>query len=173
MNAPLKKSHAGGFSLLELVIVVAMVGIISGFAIVSFVRGNRTVDRTKTAVELANHLQKARIDSMRRKVRDVNQMAQVRVFNRRFYSIAIDGDNDGQLDIPLVMSLPEEPGVEINGPFPKNYIFDELGWTVDSQNQRVTPPPMIVGNGAGASAIKFSDDGTIVIVPAVKATAAK
>ena len=110
---------------------------------------------------------------MRRNARDINQMAQVRVFNRRFYSIAIDGDNDGQLDVPLVISLPEEPGVEISGPFPKNYIFDELGQTVDGQNQRMTPPPMIVGNGSGASAIKFSDDGKIVVVPALKATAAR
>lgn len=169
MNAPLKKLHAGGFSLLELVIVVAMVGIISGFAIVSFVRAGRTGDRTKTAVELANHLQQARADSMRRNAKDPNQMAQVKVFNRRFYSIAIDGDNDGQLDIPLVMSLPERPGMEISGPFPKTYIFDWLGQTVDSQNQRVTPPPMVVGNGDGASAIKFEIDGKIVVVPAVKA----
>jgi type II secretory pathway pseudopilin PulG len=171
MNAPLKQRSIpseAGLSLLELVIVVAMVGIISGFAIVSFVRASRTVDRTKTAVELANYLKQARVDSMRRNAKDPSQMAQVKVFNRRFYSIAIDGDNDGQLDIPLVMSLPEGPGMEISGPFPKTYIFDWLGQTVDSQNQRVTPPPMVVGNGAGASAIKFEIDGKIVVVPAVK-----
>ncbi len=173
MNAPLKQKNIrndAGLSLLELVIVVAMVGVISGFAVVSFVRAGRTVDRTRTAVELANYLKQARVDSMRRNAKDPNQMAQVKVFNRRFYSIAVDGDHDGQLDIPLVMSLPEEPGVEINGPFPKTYIFDWLGQTVDSQNQRVTPQPMVVGNGAGASAIKFEIDGKIVVVPAMKAT---
>ena len=167
------KQTMRGFSKLELLCVVVMASMVAGFAVVSLVRGSRTGDRTRTAVDLATHLQKARIDSMRRNARDINQMAQVRVFNRRFYSIAIDGDNDGQLDVPLVISLPEEPGVEISGPFPKNYIFDELGQTVDGQNQRVTPPPMIVGNGSGASAIKFSDDGKIVVVPALKATAAR
>lgn len=159
-----------GFSKTELLLVVAMVSAVAGFAVVSLVRGSRTVDRTKTAVDLANYLQKARVDSLRRKPQDVAQMAQVKVFNRRFYSIAIDGDHDGQLDIPLVLSLPEEPGVEINGPFPKTYLFDALGQTVDLQNQRVTPPPMIVGNGSGASAIKFEVDGKIVVVPALKAT---
>lgn len=158
-----------GFSLTEVLLVLAMVSMVAGFAVVSLVRGSRTVDRTRTAVELANYLQKARVDSIRRKPNDVAQMAQVKVFNRRYYSIAVDGDNDGQLDIPLVMSLPEDPGVEINGPFPKTYIFDSLGWTVDSQNQRVTPAPMIVGNGSGASAIKFDIDGKIVVVPALKA----
>jgi len=169
MIVSIEKSRARGFSLLELVIVVAMIGVISGFAIVSFVRASRTVDRTKTAVELANYLKQARVDSMRRNAKDPSQMAQVKVFNRRFYSLAIDGDNDGQLDIPLVMSLPEGPGMEISGPFPKTFIFDWLGQTVDSQNQRVTPPPMVVGNGDGASAIKFEIDGKIVVVPAVKA----
>jgi type II secretory pathway pseudopilin PulG len=164
------KQNMRGFSKTELLLVAAMASVLAGFAVVSLVRGSRTVDRTKTAVELANYLQKARIDSIRRKPQDVAQMAQVKVFNRRFYSIAIDGDHDGQLDIPLVMSLPEEPGVEINGPFPKTYTFDPLGQTVDSQNQPVTPPPMIVGNGSGASAIKFETDGKIVVVPAMKAT---
>lgn len=163
------KQNIRGFSKTELLLVGVMVLMVTGFAVASLVRASRTVDRTKTAIELANYLKKARVDSMRRGAVDVNQMAQVRIFNRRFYSIAIDGDNDGQLDIPLVMSLPEDPGVEINGPFPKTYIFDWLGQTVDLQNQRVMPPPMIVGNGAGASAIKFEIDGKIVVVPALKA----
>jgi type II secretory pathway pseudopilin PulG len=165
----ISKPDMRGFSKTELLLVIAMAFVVAGFAVVSLVRGSRTADRTRTAVELANYLKQARVDSMRRNVKDPNQMAQVKVFNRRFYSIAIDGDHDGQLDIPLVMTLPEEPGVEINGPFPKTYIFDWLGQTVDSQNQRVTPQPMIVGNGAGASAIKFEIDGKIVVVPAVKA----
>ncbi len=167
------QTNIRGFSKIELLLVVAMISVLAGFVAVSLVRSNRTVDRTKTAVELANYLQKARIDSMRRNARDVSQMAQVRVFNRRFYSIAIDGDQDGQLDIPLVMSLPVEPGVEINGPFPKSYIFDGLGQTVDSQNRRIAPPPMTVGDGAGASAIKFADDGKIIVVPALKVTASR
>lgn len=166
------KQNMRGFAKTELLLVVVMISAVAGFVTVSLVRKSRTVDRTQTAVELANYLIKARVDSMRRVATEPVQMAQVKVFNRRFYSIAIDGDQDGQLDIPLVMSLPEGSAMEINGPFPKTYIFDALGQTVDSQNQRVTPPPMIVGNGAGASAIKFAADGKIVVVPAVKASTA-
>jgi prepilin-type N-terminal cleavage/methylation domain-containing protein len=165
------KQNARGFSLTELLLVVAMVSAIAGFAVVSMVRGNRKVSRTNTAVEIANYLQKARLDSMRRNAKEINQMAQVKVFNRRFYSIAIDGDADGYLDIPLVKSLPEEPGVDINGPFPKTYIFDWQGETVDLQNHRVNPPAMTVTDGSAASAIKFSDDGNIVVVPAAKSPA--
>ena len=171
MKAPLipkKLKNAAGLSAFELLLVIAIVSVIAGFVVVSLVRGNRAAYRTSTAVEIATSLQKARIDSMRRNARDLNQMAQVKIFNRRFYSIAIDGDADGNLDVPLVKSLPEETEVEINGPFPKTYIFNWQGQTVDSQNNRVAPPSVFVGNSSGASAIKFNDDGKVVVVPGVK-----
>lgn len=170
MNAPLKKSHPRGFSLLELLIVVAMISVISGFVLLNYVQGNRTVSRTNAAVELGNNLQKARNDSMRRKPKEVDQMAQVKIFNRRFYSIAIDGDNDGQLDIPLVKSLPEDQGVEIKGPFPKTFIFDWLGQTVDLQSNRIAPQGITVSNSSGVSAVTFSETGKVIVVPAVKAS---
>ena len=169
----LTKQKQSGFSVTELLLVLAMISVIAGFVIVSLVRGNRAAYRTNTAVEIAGHLQRARVDSMRRNAKDPSQMAQVKIFNRRFYSLAIDGDGDGSLDIPLVKSLPEKTGVEINGPFPKTYIFNWQGQTVDSQNNRVAPQPLTVGNSSSASAIKFSEDGKIVVIPAVKLTASR
>jgi type II secretory pathway pseudopilin PulG len=161
------------FSTAELLLVLVMVSVIAGFAVVSLVRANRSALRTNTAVEIANHLKKARLDSMRRGATDVNQMAQVKIFNRRSYSVTIDADNDGYVDVPVNISLPQGAGVEFNGPFPKTYIFDWQGQTVDSQNQRVTPQPMKLGNSSGASAIKFSDGGKITVVPSLKLTAAR
>ncbi|HEV7472947.1 MAG TPA: prepilin-type N-terminal cleavage/methylation domain-containing protein [Pyrinomonadaceae bacterium] len=162
-----------GFSVTEMLLVLAMITVVAGFAVVSMFRANRSVDRSNTAREIAGYLQKARSDSMRRNAKDFDQMAQIRIFNRRFYSIAIDDDHDGNLDIPLVKTLPEQVGVEINGPFPKTYVFNWQGQTVDAQNRPVAPPPLTVGNSAGASAIQFSDDGKITVVPAVKITASR
>jgi prepilin-type N-terminal cleavage/methylation domain-containing protein len=176
VNAPLnnkKLANEAGYSLLEVVIVVAMVSVIIGFALVSFVRAGKSVDRNATAMEIANCLQKARLDSMRRNARDIKQMAQVKIFNRRFYSIAVDGDNDGNLDVPLVKSLPEQLGVEIEGPFPKTYIFDWLGQTVDAQNHRVAPAVIVIGNSGGASAIRFDNEGKVVVGATVKISSSK
>jgi prepilin-type N-terminal cleavage/methylation domain-containing protein len=167
------KQKQSGFSVTELLLVLAMISVVAGFVVVSLVRGNRAAARTNTAVEIAGYLQKARTDSMRRNAKDPGQMAQVKIFNRKFYSLVIDGDGDGNLDIPLVKSLPDQPGIEINGPFPKTYIFNWQGQTVDSQNNQVTPQPLTVGNSSGASAIKFSDEGKIVVLPAVKLTASR
>jgi hypothetical protein len=171
VNAPLSKkefANQAGLSMVELVIVGAMLAVVVGFALVSFVRFGRGVERTSSATEIANWLQKARLDSMKRSVRDVNQMAQVKIFNRRFYSVAIDGDNDGNLDVPLVKSFPESSGVEMEGPFPKTFIFDRLGQTVDMQNQRVSPPVIVIGNSAGANSIRFDKEGKVVIGSGVK-----
>lgn len=172
-NPPLNKQKQRGFSVTELLLVLAMISVVAGFVVFSLARGNRTAFRTDTAIEIAGYLQKARVDSMRRNAKDVNQMAQVKIFNRRFYSIAIDNDADGNLDIPLVKSLPEKAGVEINGPFPKTYIFNWQGQTVDAQNKPVAPAPLTVGSSSGASAIKFSDEGKVVVLPAVKLTASR
>ena len=167
------KQNSRGFSITEVLLVTAMISVIAGFFVVTVLRRNNTSDRTNTAIEIANYLQKARLDSMRRGANDINQMAQVKIFNRRLYSVAVDGDYDGHLDVPLVMSLPEQPGVQIHGPFPKTYIFDGRGQTVDSENHRVALPPMTIGNSSGASAIKLADDGRITVVQAVKPVASK
>lgn len=176
MNEPLTQQRlhsAAGVSTIEILIVVALVCVIVGFICLKLVHGNRTSYRQGTAVDFANYLQKARLDSMRRQVRDINQMAQVKVFNRRSYSIAIDADGDSQLDIPLVMNLPTEQGIEMNGPFPKTFIFDGLGQTVDSLNRRISPEPVTLSNSSGASAVKFSETGDIIVAPAVQLTAPK
>lgn len=162
------RSTQRGFSVTELLIVLAMISVIVGFAVVSIVRGNRAAYSTGTAVEIAGYLQRARVDSMRRGAKDLNQMAQVKIFNHKFYSIAIDGDGDGNLDVPLVKTLPEQTDVEISGPFPKTFIFDWQGQTVDLQNNRVAPPSIVIGNSSTASAVKFGENGKVVVVPGVK-----
>jgi type II secretory pathway pseudopilin PulG len=165
-----KLNNASGVTAIELLIVVAMVGVIVGFVVINLGDGNRTSYRQGATLDFAIYLQKARLDSMQRQVKDINQMAQVKVFNRRFYSIAIDADGDGQLDIPLVMNLTSEQDVEINGPFPKTFIFDALGQPVDSSSRRIAPQPITFSNSSGASAVKFSETGEAIVVPAVKLT---
>lgn len=156
------------FSKLELLTAATMCTIVVGFFVVRFFQGTRTNQRTSSSLELANYLQRARLDSIKRNANDVTQMAQVKMFNRNLYSVAIDADGDNQLDIPLILSLPENQSLQFNGPFPKTYIFNRLGQTVDEDENRVTPLPITLTNDAGMSEIKFSDSGDIVLVPTVK-----
>jgi hypothetical protein len=157
-----------GFSKLELLTVATMCIIVVGFLLVRFVQGSRTNQRTSSSLELATYLQRARLDSIKRNATDVTQMAQVKMFNRNLYSVALDADGDNQLDIPLILSLPENQSLQFNGPFPKTYIFNRLGQTVDESDNRVAPQPITLTNDAGMSEIKFSESGDIVVVPTVK-----
>lgn len=168
MRPHLTFSKKTGFSKLELLTAATMCIIVVGFFVVRFFQGSRTNQRTSSSLELANYLQRARLDSIKRNANDVTQMAQVKMFNRNLYSVAIDADGDNQLDIPLILSLPENQSLQFNGPFPKTYIFNRLGQTVDEDENRVTPLPITLTNDAGMSEIKFSDSGDIVVVPTVK-----
>jgi len=157
-----------GFSRLELLTLATMCIIVVGFFAVRFFKGSRNNQRTSSSLELANYLQRARLDSIKRNANDVTQMAQVKMFNRNLYSVAIDADGDNQLDIPLILSLPENQSLQFNGPFPKTYIFNGLGQTVDEDENRVAPQSITLTNDAGMSEIKFSESGGIVVVPTVK-----
>lgn len=171
MNAPLtqnKFSNEAGISVIELLIVVAMISVVAGFAFFKLMRGPGVEKRANVSQELAAFLEKARADSIRRNAKEIGEMAQVKVFNGRFYSVAIDANGDGNLDIPLVLSLPADLGVEIKGPFPRTFIFDGRGQNVDLQKQPVAFHPVILSDSSGNTAVKLSDDGQAVVMPAVK-----
>jgi len=171
MKAPLTQSklgNAAGASKVELLIVVAIVFVVGGFVFFKLTRGPKVEARASVSREIAGYLEKARSDSMRRKATEINDMAQVKVFNGKFYSVAIDANGDGHLDIPLVMSFPAEQGVEFQGPFPRTFIFDGQGQNVDLNNRPVPFQPLILSDTSGNSAIKLSETGQAVVIPAVK-----
>lgn len=176
MKAPLtcnKLKNDAGVSKVELLIVVAMVSVVAGFVFFQLVRSPKVEARAGVSRDLAGYLEKARSDSMRRNATEINDMAQVKIFNGKFYSVAIDANGDGHLDIPLVMSFPTEQGVEFQGPFPKTFIFDGRGQNVDLNNRPVPFQPLILSDNSGNSAVKLSETGQAVVVPAVKLPASK
>lgn len=73
MNFPKKQTKlnsAAGFSLVELLIVIAIVGILSAVALFSFQRANRSFNLAGATRNLSAYLEKARVDAVRRHVTD-------------------------------------------------------------------------------------------------------
>jgi type II secretory pathway pseudopilin PulG len=174
MNALLthnKFNNAGGISVIELLIVVAMIFVVAGFAFFKLLRSPKLEVRASVSREVAGYLEQARTDSMRRNATAIGEMAQVKIFNGKFYSVAIDANADGHLDIPLVMSFTADQGVEFKGPFPKTFIFDGRGQNVDLHNRPVTFQPLILSDSSGNTAVKLSETGQAVVVPSVKLSA--
>jgi hypothetical protein len=168
MSAQQKRSVIKRLSLVELLALATMCTFVVGFFIVRNVQRGRADRRTSSSMELAQYLQKARQDSMRRNATDVTQMAQIKMFNRNLYSVAIDGDGDNHLDIPLILTLPEDQSLHFGGPFPKVYIFNASGQTVDEYNNPMPPVPVTLTNNAGSSEIRFSENGGITVIPSLK-----
>jgi prepilin-type N-terminal cleavage/methylation domain-containing protein len=104
MNSPTKElrtKSAAGFSLLELVAVIAIVGIVSTFALSSYLKANRSFTIAGTARNLSAYLEKARIDSVRR-----HGGASITINDRASYIANIDFSGQGTATARTI-SLPQ------------------------------------------------------------------
>ncbi len=152
MTPPLNtsiKSNASGFSVFELLIVVAMISVITGFALLQISRARGELIRTNATQQFAAFLEKARIDSLRRNPTAAAQMAQVQIVNATFYSVTIDSNGDGTLDPPRVFGFPANSGLQFNIPFPRTIYFNARGRTVDINGNIATPDVVTISDPYG------------------------
>lgn len=154
-----KNADARGFSVLELLIVVVMISVISGFALIKIVQARQDMTRANAAQQLATYLEKARLDSLRRHATTSAQMAQVTIVNASFYTVALDADGSGALDAPLVVSLPVNSGLQFSGLFPRTIYFNWRGRSVDAAGNSATPPQVTIFNSYGSSSIDLTAGG--------------
>jgi len=164
MIAPLtsNKLHSGsGFSMLELLIVITMIGVVTGFALLQVVRARQLIIRANAAQQLAAHLEKARLDSIRRRPTAPAQMAQVSIINSDYYTVTIDTDGDGSLNAPQVVRLPTDASLQFTGgTFPRTIYFNWRGRTVDSSDAIVPPTTITISSPVyGSTTINVSDAG--------------
>lgn len=176
MKAPLTHktlSNAAGVTVLELLIVVMMVAVISGFALMQIVRARQVMIRANAAQEFVGYLEKARLDSVRRRpLPTTAEMAQLSIVNATFYSVTIDANGDGALDAPKVIGLPVNTDLQFNGSFPRTIYFDWRGRTVNSAGTINSVSTITISSSAyGSTYINVSDDGQTVIDAAITSNA--
>ena len=159
-------ADARGVSLVELLIVVAMVSVLVGFALMQVAEARQDLARENAAVQLAAYLEKARLDSVRRHPTTAAQMAQVSILNASFYSVTIDGNWDGALDAPRVISMPAGSNLQFNTPFPRTIYFNWRGRTVDAAGNSATPDFVSLTHSYGTSRIDLTPAGQPSLVGA-------
>jgi prepilin-type N-terminal cleavage/methylation domain-containing protein len=148
-----------GFSLIELLIVLAMVFVVTGFMVAEIVQARQNMTRGSVALEFLSYVEKARADSVRRHPDNEQQMAQISILNKNYYSVLLDSNRDGRLDAPRVISFPAGSNLAFNGPFPRVISFDWRGMTVDADNGVVAPLPVVISNKYGASTVRVTSSG--------------
>ena len=158
MSAPLTLYAASspesdrGFSLLELFIVMTMLTIVTTFALMRFAQAQQGMRRANSARELIAYLEKARLDSIRRRAIVPAQMARVTINSASSYTIVIDSNGDGTLDPARTVNIPAGQGT-FTGTMPKLIMFNWRGRTVDNANNPSQALPVLLTNSYGTSTI--------------------
>ena len=152
-------SDARGFSVIELLIVAAMISVIVGFALLQIVRARQEMTRVNATQQLAAYLEKARLDSVRRHPGGAAEMAQVSIIDASSYSVTVDGDGDGTLDAPRVIGMPAESNLQFNTPYPRTIYFNWRGRTVDAAGNAANPDFVSLSHSHGSSRIDLTPAG--------------
>ena len=158
MKLKTNSSRCDGFATVDFLIVAVIVLIVVTYAWTAVTQAQRWQAREGAAQQFAAFLERARSDSTRRRATDVKQMAQVTVLNEKFYSVTIDENGDGVLDVPRVINL-QDKQLTIGGPYPRTFMFDRSGKSVDNAGNPLPSTTVTFGNQSGKSVVKVSDEG--------------
>jgi Tfp pilus assembly protein FimT len=148
-----------GFSIIELLIVCGMIFVLSGFALTQITRASNSITRTNVAHEMTIHMEKARLDSIRRHAVSVAQMARLTLINSTSYSVTYDVNGDGVLDSARVITIPANSSLTFGGTFPRTIRFNWRGNTVNSAGNSATPSDITLSNSYGSSTINVTSAG--------------
>ena len=165
-----------GVSLLEVLIVVTMITIVTAFAFMRFAQAQQGMRRVNSARELIAYLERARLDSIRRRAIVPADMARVTVNSASSYTVLMDTNGDGVLDAGRTIRIPPGQGV-FTGAFPKLIMFNWRGRTVDNSSNPTQALPVFLTNSYGTSTINVSGNGgatvdkTITVSPIVNSLA--
>jgi len=154
-----------GFSVLDMLIVVVIVAIIVTYVLGQIRTIQKPLARTNAAQRLTAYIQNARSDSMRRHASEITRMAQITVVDAQAYNVSLDANGDGTLDPPIFVDLKDQ-NLRIEGPFPRMYMFDAQGRTVDPSSNPISSASITVFNGSGRSVIDVAGNAASRTRPA-------
>jgi Tfp pilus assembly protein FimT len=135
LKAQTTRWHERGFSVLQLLITVAVIAIVSTFAMVSIGYSRSAMRLSASERELASYLEQARTDSIRRHASapinagdpDLRAKVTVSANGGNTYTVTMDFDKDGLLDAPRTITL--QTGVSFSG-IANTIAFDWRGRTL-------------------------------------------
>lgn len=122
--APTRDVGERGFTILQLVVTVAIIAIVSAFAIIRTRQGGDDLRRQNSARLLASYFEKARLDAIRRHSTSSVQLNA----DATTYSVTMDFDGTGSTT--TTRTFPLESGVRFATVVPATVTFDWRGRTI-------------------------------------------
>jgi type II secretory pathway pseudopilin PulG len=150
--------NQAGFSVIDILIVVAIVGVVASFSLVQTARARKNMTRANEARKFAAYLEKCRLDSIRRRATTTAQMARVTIINASSYSVLMDSDGDGVVDANVV-NLPIDSNLTFNAPFPRTIYFNWRGRAVDINGNVTASSVVSMRNTYGTNTVNITGAG--------------
>src|SRR5436190_6336490 len=94
-----------GFTILQMIITLAIMGVICGFAVISLTRAKSDLKMQNSVRQLAGYLEKARLDAIKR-----HGSSSVAFIDTNTYTVNMDFDGDG---VPDSRTIPFEGDVAV------------------------------------------------------------
>lgn len=144
---------SSGFGLVELITVLALISIVTAFAVLGVNRAMASIRLQNSIRQLASRVESARIDAIRR-----HKSAAVEFISSNSYTVSMDSRGTG-VERTQVYTL--ESGVTINSPATDLPIFD-FDWRGRTP-QCFTSITMQSRGGGGSSTLSVSSGGDVTI----------
>ena len=122
-----KTSSQAGFSYLQILIVLGVVGVVSSLAFLGIASAKQRIRLTNSSRLLASYVEKARVDSVRRHPLNAADMAGIEVLDKTTYRVKMDFDGNGTVE---TKDITLDSGVEF-ATDPIALVFDWRGRLVD------------------------------------------
>lgn len=122
-----------GFSMMQLLVTLAVVSIVSGLAVFGIASARQRIRLTNSSRLLASYVEKARVDSVRRHPTDPTMMSGIEVLNRTTYRVKMDFDGDGVME---TRDITLDDGV-VFASDPIALVFDWRGRLVDLETTEI------------------------------------
>lgn len=172
----LTQNDTNGFSIIELLIIITVMGILVVIAVIQVGSASVDFDRQKIAKQLKVYLEKAKFDSVKRSPRTLNEMSNVTITSPTSFSVQTDLNMNGTLEaFEIQQANLDEIRIKDTGwNFPLIVRFDKNGHTIatDSLNNLISPNFEIcedscsahTSTAENANVISVSPTGTVILL---------
>lgn len=161
-KAPAQTRKHDGFTMVEVVIMAAIISIVTAFGILGVTRARASVRLSGSAREYATYIEKARMHSIRSHADDASERASVAIANaKNSYTVTLDLDGDGTMDTRTI-PLPSDVTFETV----ETIAFDWRGrtWsTVDGITTANAQVSIRLNNGTDSVSVDVTGSGDITI----------
>jgi Tfp pilus assembly protein FimT len=169
-----------GFSAIQLLVTVAIVGIISVMATISISSAQQNMRRENTIREFKGYLEKARLDSIRRHATATTDQATVTITAVNSYQVAMDFNYDGTKSSSEIrtITIPTDRAVQFSMgtiTLPLTTRFDWRGRASSTQSDGTSVTPVFtiantINDGSSPTVLNLTSMGDASVGTAANVT---